>query len=179
MTLAYKIVCDNNLDDLLIPDMIISRDQDVFRAIRGEVPLKSSGRDLCRTNSQEGTITDFRVDIKVKTQFNNGIIKFFKARISRPWCINCGLTMSVSNRECISSFCLLDEDGDNHAEQGLGDMYKTSKETKGTHAEIYFNVGFRPTDYRFYVDYYVAQEFPWFNQIYSGDISCGSSDQYY
>lgn len=86
--------------------------------------------------------------------------------------------MSVSNRECISSFCLIDENGDNTSEQRIGDMYK-SDGTNGTSAQIYFNVGFRPTDYRFYVDYYVAQEFPWFNQIYSGDISCGPSDQCY
>lgn len=177
--IVYKIDCDyTNIKTFSVPDMIVSRDQDVFEAIRGEIPMKSSSRPQCNTNSQEATISDFRVDIKIKTQFNNGIVKFFKARISRPWCIGCGLTLLVTNRSVETSFCLLDKNGDGASEQRLNDIY-LSKSSTGTSAEIYQPLSFRPTDYRFYVDYMVIQEAPWFNQTYNGDISCGPSEQSY
>ena len=173
--LVFKMDCE----DFLVPDIVVNRDQDVFKVIRGEAPLKSvSSRELCKYNMATATITDFKVDIDVKSQFNTGIIKYFKAKISRPWCIGCGITLRLENRPIESSFCLLDEEGDNISESRRCDFYDYDVST-GTSAQIYYQPGFRPTDYRYHVDFMVVQEGPYLNETYNGDISCGPSNACY
>jgi hypothetical protein len=177
--LVYKMDCENrNSEESLVPDIVVNRDQDVFKVIRGEAPLKSVTRDLCKDNKPGTTIYDFKVDIDIKTQFNTGIIKYFKAKISRPWCIGCGITLRVENRPMESTFCLLDKDGDGISESKRCDFYDYDEST-GTSAQIYFQPGFRPTDYRYYVDYTVVQEGPYLTGTYNGDISCGPSNACY
>lgn len=179
--LVYKMDCENrNREEFLVPNIVVSRDQDIFKAIRGEAPLKSvSSRDLCKDNDPKETIYDFKVDIDIKTQFNTGIVKYFKAKISRPWCIGCGITLRVENRPNESSFYLVDENGDGVSEVHFCDIYQSDSQT-GTSAQIYFKTsGVRPTDYRYYVDYMVVQEGPYLNETYNGDISCGPSNACY
>jgi hypothetical protein len=102
----------------------------------------------------------------------------FKAKISRPWCLGCGITLSVYNSPGMDSFCLRDENNDYESEQRICDIYLSDTRTS-TSAEIYQRLSFKPTDYRFYVDFTVVQAAPYFYETYKGDISCGATEECY
>lgn len=152
-----------------IPDYVVTRDQDIFEEINNKGQLKSiSSLSYCNGKHPSVIINDFGVEIKITTEYNKGIFHFLKAKISRPWCIGCGLTLSVSTRENDTSFWI----GQSQRSCNISAWDSST----GTSASIRINTK-KLIAYNFLVDYSVSDEtqFPYpYYQTYNGDISCNS-----